>query len=103
MDLQLESICLHDPLTVHLSTSELKMILLLFALNSVGDQGTDITRWILPEGRDSVGTQEARKILWKRRIRDSAEGRSQNKKTTSQNRLTLCDSVSDKHGSSFWQ
>lgn len=44
MDLQLESICLPGPLTVHLSTSELKMILLLFALNSVGDQGTDITR-----------------------------------------------------------
>lgn len=42
MDLQLESICLPDLLTMHLSSNELKMILLLLAHNSVGDQGTDI-------------------------------------------------------------
>ena len=43
MDLQLESLCLPDPLTMHLSSNELNMILLLWAHNSVGDQGTDIT------------------------------------------------------------
>ena len=60
MDLQLESLCLPDPLTMHLSSNELNMILLLWAHNSVGGQGTDITWWIWSGDRDPVGTQEDR-------------------------------------------
>lgn len=60
MDLQLESICLPDTLTMHLSSNELNMIWLLLAHNSVGDQGTDITWWIWSGDRDPVGTQEDR-------------------------------------------
>ena len=58
MDLRLESICLPDPLTMHLSSNELKMILLLLAHNSIDGQGPDVTWWIWPGDRDSVGTQE---------------------------------------------